>query len=83
MEKLSDNPGIPWRPYTDELEVPYEQNPVLRKFMSWLKNCSPTGFSETCKDLAAVALSALLVSFIKRKCIAIQVKLSMMIHGLT
>lgn len=51
--------------------------------MSWLKNWAPTGFSETCKDLAVVALLTLLASFIKRKCIAVQVKLSMMIHSLT
>lgn len=82
-DKLSGVSGINWPPHVDQLDIPEEPNDILWKFFTWLKNPSVTDFNESCQDPTIFALTSLLLSYITGKRTPFQVKLSVMLHGLT
>eukprot|EP00112_Aurelia_sp_Birch-Aquarium-sp1_P018096 Seg4270.2 transcript_id=Seg4270.2/GoldUCD/mRNA.D3Y31 product="hypothetical protein" protein_id=Seg4270.2/GoldUCD/D3Y31 len=74
--------GMIWPPTIEEIETEEKPDPLMLKFLTWLKTPATKKF-ETCSDPQVSSLASLLKSYTNGKRSVFKTKLSCTIHGLT
>ena len=71
-----------WPPTIEEIETEEKPDPLMLKFLTWLKTPATKEF-EICPDSHVFALASLLKSYTTGKRNVFKTKLSCTLHGLT